>query len=120
MQRGHDLLPAHVERAFIVLFGQADQHFVGGRGSAVVLDLGILNAGRIHRLADRADIGPLLELDLHFGAAAEVHAQRTGLPMVFQCQAIEMRPATLKMREKARKYHFLPSQSMFTPRKNST
>src|ERR1700758_1797218 len=44
----------------------------------------------------------------------------TGLPIVFQCQAIETTPATLKMREKARKYHFFPNQSMFTPRKNST
>jgi hypothetical protein len=33
---------------------------------------------------------------------------------------IEMRPATLKIMEKARKYHFFPSQSIFTPRNSST
>jgi hypothetical protein len=35
--------------------------------------------------------------------------------MCDQCQPIEMRPATLKIIEKARKYHFFPSQSTFTP-----
>ena len=39
----------------------------------------------------------------------------TGLPMCCQCQAIEMMPATLKIIEKARKYHFFPNQSTFTP-----
>jgi hypothetical protein len=28
---------------------------------------------------------------------------------------IEMMPATLKINEKPRKYHFFPSQSTFTP-----
>ena len=37
----------------------------------------------------------------------------THLPM-------EIMPATLKIKEKARKYHFNLSQSTFTPRKNST
>jgi hypothetical protein len=40
--------------------------------------------------------------------------------MVCICTPIEMRPATLKIIEKARKYHFNLSQSTFTPRKNST
>jgi hypothetical protein len=33
---------------------------------------------------------------------------------------MEIMPATLKIIEKARKYHFLPSQSTLTLRKNST
>jgi hypothetical protein len=33
---------------------------------------------------------------------------------------IEMMPATLKIKEKLRKYHFFPSQSTFTLRNNST
>jgi hypothetical protein len=37
------------------------------------------------------------------------------------CQnAIERMPAVLKIREKARKYHFLPRKSIFGLRKNST
>jgi hypothetical protein len=35
--------------------------------------------------------------------------------MCAQCEAIETTPATLKIIEKARKYHFFPSQSTFTP-----
>jgi hypothetical protein len=38
----------------------------------------------------------------------------TGLPIVFICQAIERMPATLKIMEKDRKYHFFPSQSTLT------
>jgi hypothetical protein len=33
---------------------------------------------------------------------------------------METMPDTLKIKEKARKYHFFPSQSTFTPRNNST
>jgi hypothetical protein len=44
----------------------------------------------------------------------------TGLPIFAQCMPIEITPATLKSKEKARKYHFNLSQSTFTPRKNST
>jgi hypothetical protein len=36
------------------------------------------------------------------------------------CWPIEIMPATLNIIEKARKYHFFPSQSTFTLRKNST
>ena len=106
-----------------MLLGKADQHFVAFRAAAVVLDLGVLEPGRVDGLADGADVGRLLELNLHLGAAAEIHAQRNRAASAdgcAQCQPMEMMPATLKMREKARKYHFFPSQSMFTPRKNST
>ena len=44
----------------------------------------------------------------------------TGLPMLAQCMPMEMMPATLKINEKPRKYHFFPSQSTFTLRNNST
>jgi hypothetical protein len=40
--------------------------------------------------------------------------------MLAQCMPMEMMPATLKINEKARKYHFFPSQSTLTLRKNST
>ncbi len=40
--------------------------------------------------------------------------------MCDQFQLILTMPATLKIMEKARKYHFYPSQFTFTPRKNST
>ncbi len=38
----------------------------------------------------------------------------TGLPMLAQCMPIETMPATLKIKEKPRKYHFSLSQSTFT------
>src|SRR5580658_10066980 len=44
----------------------------------------------------------------------------TGLPLCAQCMPIEITPATLKINEKHRKYHFFPSQSTLTLRKNST
>src|SRR5580658_8791911 len=44
----------------------------------------------------------------------------TGLPLCAQCMPMEITPATLKINEKHRKYHFFPSQSTFTLRKNST
>src|SRR5580693_58464 len=44
----------------------------------------------------------------------------SGEPVLAQRTPIEVRPATLKIREKARKYHFLPRKSMFVLRKNST
>jgi hypothetical protein len=40
--------------------------------------------------------------------------------MCDQFQLIFAMPATLKIMEKARKYHFHPSQFTFTLRKNST
>src|SRR6516162_4302077 len=43
-----------------------------------------------------------------------------GEPVRTQRVPIEIRPATLKIREKARKYHFLPRKSMLVLRKNST
>ncbi len=67
-------------------------------------------------LANLVDVGSLGELHLHLGAAAEVHAQRNRAGRwCAQCTPIEMMPATLKIIEKARKYHFFPSQSTFTP-----
>jgi hypothetical protein len=44
----------------------------------------------------------------------------SGEPVVDQRCAIETMPATLKISEKARKYHFLPRKSIFVLRKNST
>src|SRR5205823_11148636 len=42
-------------------------------------------------------------------------------PKGMPCQKnIESTPATLKISEKARKYHFQPKKSMFVLRKNST
>ena len=73
--------------------------------------------GRSGGLANLIDIGRLLELHLQLGAAAEVDAQghgaahRTDAP---SAQPIEIMPATLKIKEKARKYHFFPSQSTLT------
>jgi hypothetical protein len=61
-------------------------------------------------LADGVDVGAVGKLHLHLGAAAKVHAQGTGLPMCDQFQLILTMPATLKIMEKARKYHFHPSQ----------
>ena len=62
------------------------------------------------------DIGSLVKLDLHLGAAAEIHAEgNRAADLAPSAQPIEMMPATLKIIEKARKYHFFPSQSTFTP-----
>jgi hypothetical protein len=48
-------------------------------------------------------------------AALEIHA--LGMP----CQKHMLRtPATEKMREKPRKYHFFPNQSIFVVRNSST
>ena len=68
-----------------------------------------MNARRVS-IAARigADIRRLLELDLHLCAAPEVHAQRNRAADVVQWYTIERTPATLKMSEKPRKYHFFP------------
>src|ERR1700693_6014063 len=44
----------------------------------------------------------------------------TGDPVVTQRWPIEMIPATLKISENVRKYHFFPRKSMFVSLKNST
>ena len=46
---------------------------------------------------------------------------RKSTPYGMPCQnSMENKPATLKTRENARKYHFFPRKSMFALRKNST
>src|SRR6185312_8391271 len=47
--------------------------------------------------------------------------QRKSTPSGIPCQNnMERMPATLKISEKLRKYHFLPRKSIFVLRKNST
>jgi hypothetical protein len=89
--------------------------------SFVGLDAGILDARRLSGLADLVDIRSLLKLHLHLSAALESPRRAApGCRWCAQCMPIEMMPATLKINEKARKYHFSLSQSTFTPRNNST
>jgi len=59
--------------------------------------------------------GALVKLHLHPVCRRESrHPSGTGLPICAQCTPIEIRPATLKISEKPRKYHFFfPNQSIF-------
>ena len=57
----------------------------------------------------------LVKLDIDQRAAPEIDAQRNAVP-----EQDGNKPATLKISEKPRKYHFLPSQSIFTSRNSST
>ena len=74
-----------------------------------------MQSGAVHGGPDGVVIRRLRELYIHQRSAAEVDPN--GMP----CQnSMENKPATLKTREKARKYHFFPRKSMFALRKNST
>ncbi len=75
-----------------------------------------MDADVVDRLTNSIDVRLLLELDVDQRAAAKVDAH-----LVMPCQkSIDRTPATLKISEKARKYHFFPSQSTLMPRNSST
>ena len=110
-----------VERGLVGLLRQADQHLVDSPGYVVVLDAGILDAGRVHGLADlRRCRAAAVNCTCTSVPPRKSTPSGTGLPMCAQCMPIEIMPATLKINEKPRKYHFFPSQSTFTLRNSST
>ena len=74
LQGIHDLGAAHIERTLIVLLRQADKDLVIGC-LTVALDAGIVDARRIHGLANQIRIRSLLKLHLNLRAALEVHAE---------------------------------------------
>ena len=93
---------------------EVDQHFVVA-GRAEALDLGILQPGAVQLGADLVEVRRLRELHVDQRAAAELHAERNAVP-----EQHGSNPATLKISEKARKYHFLPRKSILVLRNNST
>ncbi len=77
---------------------------------------GVLQSGAINFGMNGGRIGRMRVLHINQRAAAEVDAQRNAMPE----WPMESTPATLKISEKVRKYHFFPRKSMFVFLKNST
>jgi len=84
------------------------------------LHASVLQPGALDLRVDSGRIGGVRVLYVNNRATAKIDTGGTGDPEATQRWPIEMIPATLKISEKVRKYHFFPRKSMFVFLKNST